>query len=168
MSVKLKTPSNGSVTLAPEDTASDVTLTVPAVAGELFGQGNILGTVSQSGGVPTGAIIERGSNANGEYVKYADGTLICTGQIIAPSGTGTGVKNQTWTFPATFINEDRLVFCNFRFASPANMDRVRYLHPDGNSTTTTSQLIGWHEGAWSQNAFGTNQPIMLQAIGRWY
>lgn len=38
---------------------------------------NILGTVSESSGVPTGAIIERGSNANGEYVKYADGTLIC-------------------------------------------------------------------------------------------
>ena len=37
----------------------------------------ILGTVSQSGGVPTGAVIERGSNANGEYVKFADGTMIC-------------------------------------------------------------------------------------------
>jgi len=39
---------------------------------------NLLGTVSQSGGTPTGAVIERGSNANGEYVKFADGTLICT------------------------------------------------------------------------------------------
>ncbi|WP_186299135.1 hypothetical protein [Halomonas sp. C22] len=36
---------------------------------------NILGTVSQVDGVPTGAIIERGGNANGEYVKFADGTL---------------------------------------------------------------------------------------------
>lgn len=43
---------------------------------ELYHTGNILGTVSQSSGVPTGAIIERGSNANGEYVKFADGTLI--------------------------------------------------------------------------------------------
>ena len=25
----------------------------------------------------SGAIIERGSNANGDYIKYADGTLIC-------------------------------------------------------------------------------------------
>ena len=38
---------------------------------------DILGTVSQSGGVPTGAVIERGSNDDGEYVKFADGTLIC-------------------------------------------------------------------------------------------
>ena len=36
----------------------------------------ILGTVSQVGGVPTGAIIESGNNANGEYVKFADGTMM--------------------------------------------------------------------------------------------
>lgn len=36
---------------------------------------DIIGTVSQSGGVPTGAIIERGSNANGKYLKLADGTM---------------------------------------------------------------------------------------------
>lgn len=45
--------------------------------GDLFHTGNILGTVSQSSGIPTGAIIERGSNANGEYVRFADGTQIC-------------------------------------------------------------------------------------------
>jgi adhesin HecA-like repeat protein len=126
---------------------------------------NWVGTVSQNG---LSSVIERGSNANGDFIKYADGTLICTGQIIAPAGTGTGVKNQTWTFPATFINEDRRVFCNFRFASAANMDRVRYLHPDADVSTTTTQRIGWHEGAWTGSAFGTNQPIMLLAIGRWY
>lgn len=32
-----------------------------------------VGTVSESGGVPTGAIIESGS----DYTKFADGTLIC-------------------------------------------------------------------------------------------
>ena len=95
--VKLRTPSNGSVTLSPEDTASDVVLSVPAVAGDLFGQGNILGTVSQSGGVPTGAIIERGSNANGEYVRFADGTQICTHRQMSSSSS-----NATWTYPAEF------------------------------------------------------------------
>ena len=38
---------------------------------------DIVGSVSQSGGVPTGAIVERGSNANGEYTRYADGTQDC-------------------------------------------------------------------------------------------
>jgi hypothetical protein len=36
---------------------------------ELFHQGTVLGTVSQSAGVPTGRVIERGSNANGDYVR---------------------------------------------------------------------------------------------------
>lgn len=44
---------------------------------DLYKKRNILGSVSQSGGIPTGAIIERGSNVNGEYTKYADGTLEC-------------------------------------------------------------------------------------------
>lgn len=35
--------------------------------------------------VSAGGIIERGSNANGEYVKFADGTLICT---VITQGTG--------------------------------------------------------------------------------
>jgi hypothetical protein len=44
----------------------------------IYHTGNLLGTVSQSSGVPTGAVIERDSNSNGEYVKFADGTMICT------------------------------------------------------------------------------------------
>lgn len=58
---------------------------------------NILGTVSQSAGVPTGAIIEEGSNANGEYVKFADGTMICS-HVLSSSNAG----EVTWTFPASF------------------------------------------------------------------
>ncbi|MFN3937391.1 MAG: DUF2793 domain-containing protein [Gemmobacter sp.] len=44
----------------------------------IYHSGNVVGTVSQSGGTPTGAVVERGSNANGEYVRWADGTQICT------------------------------------------------------------------------------------------
>lgn len=48
---------------------------------KFFHSRNVLGPVSQSGGVPTGAIIERGSNANGEYFKYAGGMLICETEL---------------------------------------------------------------------------------------
>jgi hypothetical protein len=64
----------------------------------VFNAGNILGAVSQSGGVPTGRVIERGSNANGEYVRFADGTQICTFSV-----TSSAVANTAWTFPASFI-----------------------------------------------------------------
>ncbi|CAI3803615.1 hypothetical protein GLGCALEP_05031 [Pseudomonas sp. MM221] len=47
---------------------------------------DIVGAVSQVGGVPTGAIIEVGSNANGEYYKFAGGLMVCVGSL-AVSGT---------------------------------------------------------------------------------
>lgn len=40
-----------------------------------YNQKNIIGSVSQSEGVPTGAIIERGSNSDGSWVKFADGSI---------------------------------------------------------------------------------------------
>jgi hypothetical protein len=45
------------------------------------------GTVSNSG---NGAIMERGSNANGDYVKFADGTLMCWGTRIFSFSSVTG------------------------------------------------------------------------------
>ncbi|MFQ2506369.1 tail fiber protein [Aeromonas caviae] len=42
---------------------------------------NVVGTVSQISGVPTGAIIERGTFTGGEYVKYADGTMMQWGRL---------------------------------------------------------------------------------------
>lgn len=58
-------------------TAADSSKLGGSAAAEFYRRSNILGTVSQSGGVPTGAIIERGSNANGEYARWADGTQLC-------------------------------------------------------------------------------------------
>jgi hypothetical protein len=45
-------------------------------AQKLFGAG-MVGAVSQSGGVATGAVMESGTNAAGSYIRYADGTQIC-------------------------------------------------------------------------------------------
>ena len=61
-------------------------------------QKTMLGVVSQSAGVPTGAVIESGSNANGRYTKFASGLLECRQTMNAASGAAV-----TWTFPAAFI-----------------------------------------------------------------
>ncbi|AMP15478.1 hypothetical protein [Collimonas pratensis] len=79
-----------------------------AAANSKYGKSNILGTVSQANGIPTGAIIERGSNANGQYVRYADGTQICTQQTstygpAVASGSIFTNASSTWTFPVQFI-----------------------------------------------------------------
>lgn len=76
---------------------------------------SLLGTVSQSAGVPTGAVIQRGSNANGEFVRFADGTQICTRGTLstANASTASGALFRSadiaWTFPATFVDTTHLV-----------------------------------------------------------
>lgn len=57
------------------------------------------------------AIIERGSNANGEYVRWADGTQVCRGTTPELSLTynpyaGVFQATHNITFPAQFINNN--------------------------------------------------------------
>lgn len=85
---------------------------------------NILGTVSQSGGVPTGAIIESGSNGNGRYVKWADGTLECfapfpAGVLAVETAYGAMYRSPSlsWTFPAAFVGNRPVVTGSIGVAS---------------------------------------------------
>ncbi|GAW37124.1 hypothetical protein RA2_04199 [Roseovarius sp. A-2] len=68
----------------------------------VYDQKFTLGTVSQSGGVPTGALIERGSNANGIYTRFADGTQICWNTLTFTDLATATIGQQTWTYPAAF------------------------------------------------------------------
>ncbi|NYS26205.1 DUF2793 domain-containing protein [Rhodobacteraceae bacterium 2376] len=70
---------------------------------EAYRRGNILGTVSQSGGVPTGAVIDAGANANGHYVRFADGTMItATRFTITESSSFDARLTANATLPAAF------------------------------------------------------------------
>jgi hypothetical protein len=78
-----------------------------------YKRANILGTVSQSGGTPTGAIFEYGSNGTGEFWKFASGLMITSQTLSVPaltwSTTGTHrYVNFTAGTPATFIANPRL------------------------------------------------------------
>ena len=75
----------------------------------LYNAGNLIGTVSQTSGLPTGAVLERGTGANGEFTRFADGTLICyrTNLSVTNASTASGslFKSSaavTWTFPSVF------------------------------------------------------------------
>lgn len=67
------------------------------------------------GALDAGSIIEQGSNANGRYTKFADGTMICTCAIISTTWNidpGTTASLGAWTFPAVFA-EAPVVSCAF-------------------------------------------------------
>lgn len=83
-------------------TRSRVTTTWTAWRRVLDDQG-LLGTVSQTAGLPTGAVLESGTNANGRYERRADGVQECWVSMAA-SAAGAA----SWTFPAAFIEEPRV------------------------------------------------------------
>jgi hypothetical protein len=151
----------GTFTLASPNSNTNRTLTLPDADGIIFNQGNILGTVSQSAGVPTGSILESGSNANGEYVKYADGTMICWNYALTTqaSSTDTGsmfrtLSTATWTFPVAFLvapvvtgqadNSARIMAIELPTTTAVDFRQF--------SATTSAGLIG----------------VRLTAIGQWY
>lgn len=94
-----------------QNAATDTAAGRLARADYAYSPGNLLGTVSETGGTPTGAVIEHGSNTNGCYTRFADGTQICWiangPNMNASFADGnifrTGLP-QTWTFPAEFSN----------------------------------------------------------------
>jgi hypothetical protein len=132
-----------------------------------YTQGDILGTVSQSGGVPTGAVIERGSNANGEYVRFADGTQICTqrlSEIAIDNSFGSGglFRSNTfsWTFPATFVVGSAQGANLFGRVGNANGLCVQI--PYGNLTTQATDIRAF------ATASVASTDVFLTAIGRWF
>lgn len=131
---------------------------------EIYHQDNLIGTVSQSSGVPTGAIIERGSNANGDYVRFADGTQIGWRTITTPHPNGTlvsGVYVSDFVdtpMPATFVSVPvgGAFFLNTGFSFWMTGGPL-------NSNTWRTRALGMT--AWTAGGVGST---FLFAIGRWF
>lgn len=116
----------------------------------LYGASTLIGAVSQAAGVPTGAVIERGANANGTYVRFADGTQICT-----HSRNTSATQNVTWDFPAAFT------------VVPAPQLQPRA------SVSVSAVVISATAGSIVFSVFAPDNtrlsvPIWMTAIGRWY
>ncbi|MFN4056646.1 MAG: DUF2793 domain-containing protein [Roseinatronobacter sp.] len=143
----------------------------------LIGQNNILGTVSQSAGVPTGAVIERGSNANGEFVRFADGTQICTRQValdgLSIATTHGGVFRSapvSYTLPASFTSvqwADAVIGAS----DTANIrtgvigSKLRYGAASG---TLDWQDIVFLSALSATGSAGQITQVGLVALGRWF
>lgn len=127
-------------------------------------QARILGTVSQAAGVPTGAILETATNANGTYIKYADGTMICTKSVSIASAaitTGTGslffYSAASQSFAATF-SAVPVVHIG------AYAGGALFWATNGNTSTTATSAFSVMS-ATSQTVALT---LSISAIGRWF
>lgn len=115
------------------------------------------------GALDAGSIIEQGSNANGRYTKWADGTMLCW--QVSNLGTVTVAQNDnsivSWAFPAAFVTTVGLVL----LAQPLGWAGNRFvvtLTPQ----STTYAMGGCYSitGTWELTG-GTS--VGLYAVGRW-
>lgn len=133
-----------------------------------YKRSNVLGNVSQSSGVPTGALLERGSNSAGEYAKFADGTLICW--RVAGSNPGVSVNMQRGSlYSSQDLGPD---------AFPYNFSNAPYV----GGFAYSAGMIGWvsfveyaTNTAWPKwvifSPYSSNWiylTVNFFAIGRWY
>lgn len=126
----------------------------------------LLGTVAQSGGSPIGSILERGSNANGEYIRLADGTQLCwfnasvTDQAVDTAYGSLFTGTRGWSFPATFVGSPTVSVGLFRWGTGAGWGTV------GGVASTTSVTLRIFDIA--SRATGTATAISAIANGRWF
>lgn len=132
------------------------TRTALGTTGALYSRDSILGAVSQSGGVPTGAIIERGSNANGGYTRFADGTQICYALIATWTWASNASITRVWTYPAAFVGFTPVVHTTLLTAEPHNYNSSVF--------NIGSDACGWAVGG----VYEANSSVFLSAIGRWF
>lgn len=59
---------------------------------------NVTGTMA------LGAIMERGTGANGQWIKYSCGYMVCWTPMITPSLLNASVIGVVWTYPAPFLD----------------------------------------------------------------
>lgn len=134
-----------------------------AADGVSYKKSNILGTVSQASGVPTGAIFEIGSTASGEYIKYANGTMICrytynAQQWVDLPFLGGFVSGYIpWTFPVAFTARPNVS------VTPANDSSLFGLVGTSGTASMENIRIGQNVSAGA-----ATRSANFIAIGRWF
>ena len=142
----------------------------------LYTRATILGTVSQSGGVPTGEVIQRGSNANGEFVRFADGTQIVGQPFTFNFGADRGERTPELPFPAAFSVRPALAGASVvpPIASEGGPNASRlgaFLAMDRDATASVGRIISPADfnNAWNNLRINnTHDSWQAVYIGSWY
>ena len=108
-------------------------------------------------------LTEKGTNANGTYVKFADGTMVCYGRVTLNSLNMQSAWGSLFisaklptTFPATF------------FAAPVVSVTMENLTGDGAIWMNESSDVGSFNGRFVRGAALTFTGTMgWMAVGRW-
>jgi hypothetical protein len=132
-----------------------------------------VGTVAETA---TSAVVEFGSNANGRYIRYPDGTQICWHRGALVDHT-SGLSSSTrlaggWTFPIAFTAAASMssfvsvpVHTAANFVGCTRTDIVVF-GPSGGTSTEIAISVFFTGGVSTIDARIEN--MQVAAIGRWY
>jgi hypothetical protein len=108
-------------------------------------------------------IISKGSNSNGAYIKFADGSLICTvAKSVTEQNNGASAGNfyysdaGTWTYPLAFNAAPRVIAQVI--GGHYNAISAKAVSVGTSSTTYLTMSV---------NSTGNAQGLELFAIGTW-
>jgi hypothetical protein len=125
-----------------------------------------VGTVSQTAGVPTGALFEVITNANGRAIKYADGTLVCE-RYIAPASLAvtSGIGSifyafcGIWTYPVPFVGDTPNSIC-----TPISTGQVIW----AGVRSLNQSLSATEFAVYSAVSYTAATSLVYRAWGRWF
>lgn len=132
-----------------------------------YGPGTLLGPVSQSGGVPTGAVIERGSNAGGSYLRHADGTQICRHTVSLPHASAA-VCAAVWAFPASFAAAPTVTIALRSTTGATPVENHMAATRIGSISATVAELRQPRVTGTTDFAPGDTVTVEAVAIGTWF
>jgi hypothetical protein len=100
-------------------------------------------------------IVESGSNADGDWTRWADGTQQVWKTLVGFSWAATSRDEQEWTFPLPFVGTLIIAHTNVATFNP------QYFNAAATAITTTKTAVSV---GGSQAASGE---VNASAIGRW-
>lgn len=110
-------------------------------------------------------IVQSGSNGNGTYVRFADGTQICRySRYWAAADASVGNNRRVWTLPATFIDKNYTLFYQVSPFSYADLNRITRYAAERFDNRTASVCYAY---VILNEIFTTTLGEEYIAIGRW-
>lgn len=124
----------------------------------------VVGTAGSNRSLSDSVIAESGSNANGKYIKYADGTMICYAKFSGTPSPAVSIQFITWTFPKEFIDANVSVSGSFFCIQSGVAFRNGILLSNTSPSTKTSCNFTGID--FNQSLFNSWMCDLI-AIGRW-
>ena len=117
------------------------------------------------GAVADGAIIEEGSNTNGNWIRLSNGLQLCWRNNYSTTPSG---DIHTWTFPAAFVSNPAIVTMGQYHGAGIWMPCINGYSPNQNSSITATRLQYQIRDAISGASYSQEGRFFdFLAIGKW-